>query len=50
MMLPNKQDIKARNEIIQLWKTFMCGLSSDVNNTPKTNTPRLKDPSRNFRR
>ena len=39
-MLSNKQYIKAYNSIIQLYQTFMCDLSSDVNNTPKTNTPR----------
>ena len=42
MPLSNKQDIKAHNAIIQLYWTFMCDLSSDINNRPKTNTPRLK--------
>ena len=31
-------------------KTCMFDLSSDANNTPKTNTPRLTDPNRNWRR
>ena len=45
--LYKKQDINAPNAIIQLRKTYMCDLSSDVNNTSKTNTTRLKDPSIN---
>ena len=48
--LLNKKDIKEPNAIIQSWRTFMCGLSRDLNNTPKTNTNRLKDLGRNWHR
>ena len=33
---------RRENEIIQLWQTFMWNLIIDLNNTPKTNNPRLK--------
>ena len=46
----NEHEIKSPNTIIQLWKTFMWNLRSDVNNTPKTNNAILKDRSINWRR
>ena len=33
--LSNEQGSKANNATIQLWKTFTCNLSSDINNKPK---------------
>ena len=46
----NKKDIKEPNAIIQLWRNFMWDLSRDLNNTPKTNTNRLKNLGRNWHR
>ena len=48
--LLNEQDIMAHNTRIQLCQTFMCNISGDANNTPKTNITRLKDPSINWRK
>ena len=45
--LSNEQESKTNDTIIQLSQTFMCDLSSDVNNAPKTNSTRLKYLIRN---
>ena len=50
ILLFNEQEIKAPNALLKWQKSFMCNISNDVNNTPETDTSRLKVPIRNWRR